>query len=392
MSGARDKRPELTSLTALRFFAAFHVLVFHYFAAHAAPAGGLAGIAHGIAGLGYTGVSFFFVLSGFILCYTYGEADFRAGPTRRLFFAARVSRILPVYLLALAIALPFAAGFLRNSEGVLALLRGASFLTAPVALQAWLPGAACTWNCAAWSVSCEAFFYALFPMLLAWLIASPRRFALGAAAAMVASLALSLLLWSRFGTGSLVGADAGLPPETVLLKQFIKMFPALRLAEFLAGMLLYDVYRRHRARLPGRPLFAAGALGYGALLAIGDALSEPLLHNGLFALPAAAIILGAACGGAPRLFANAGLVHLGRASYSLYLLHGPLYAAALTVAKRFFASESIGFAAALGLAMAALAVSSLVYTCFEEPMRARLMRRAREALAGDRAAARARAA
>jgi peptidoglycan/LPS O-acetylase OafA/YrhL len=48
-----------------------------------------------MASIGYSGVSFFFVLSGFILVYTYsGRAT-----TLRAFWQARFARIYPFYLL-----------------------------------------------------------------------------------------------------------------------------------------------------------------------------------------------------------------------------------------------------------------------------------------------------
>ena len=64
-------------LTSLRFFAAFWVVLFHYWpklAGVAAPA---------FVEKGYLGVELFFTLSGFILCHVYlssvGEGRFRYG-------------------------------------------------------------------------------------------------------------------------------------------------------------------------------------------------------------------------------------------------------------------------------------------------------------------------
>jgi hypothetical protein len=52
------------------------------------------------------GVSFFFVLSGFILAYSY-LGQLRLGGEKRRFWEARFSRIYPVYLLSLLIDWPF---------------------------------------------------------------------------------------------------------------------------------------------------------------------------------------------------------------------------------------------------------------------------------------------
>ena len=67
---AEASRPRLPALTSLRFFAAFHVLLFHVYAI-AAPFG--PSWFRRLSSIGYVGVSFFFVLSGFILVYTYAE-------------------------------------------------------------------------------------------------------------------------------------------------------------------------------------------------------------------------------------------------------------------------------------------------------------------------------
>lgn len=89
--GPDAARPRLGALTTLRFFAALHVVLFHM---------KVIGILtdgpwwyQNFAGIGYVGVNFFFVLSGFILVYTY------AGPSLSVwrFWQARFARVcLPV--------------------------------------------------------------------------------------------------------------------------------------------------------------------------------------------------------------------------------------------------------------------------------------------------------
>src|SRR5512133_3297128 len=86
-------RSRLDSLTGLRFLAA--LLVFAY---HAGSVGTLTG--NGITAPGRSGVSFFFILSGFLLTWTARPDD-----TRRAFYQRRVARIVPSYLVALALVL-----------------------------------------------------------------------------------------------------------------------------------------------------------------------------------------------------------------------------------------------------------------------------------------------
>src|SRR3989442_119097 len=82
-------RPKLRALTTLRFFAALHVVLFHL---------RVIGILSGgpwwyqnFASIGYIGVNCFFVLSGFILVYTYAGASLNV----RRFWQAHFARIYP---------------------------------------------------------------------------------------------------------------------------------------------------------------------------------------------------------------------------------------------------------------------------------------------------------
>src|SRR5262249_25395435 len=155
-------RPRLDALTSLRFFAAMHVVLFHM-----RVTGILAGGPwwfQNFASIGYVGVNFFFVLSGFILVST------SAGPSLepRNFWQARFARISPAYLVSLIVSAPFFFFAVRHltlpffswSKDHLVL---ASILTVCL-IQSWLPQAALTWNSVCWSFSVAAFFYSVFPL------------------------------------------------------------------------------------------------------------------------------------------------------------------------------------------------------------------------------------
>src|SRR4051812_18742819 len=98
-------RPALPLLTSLRFFAATNVVVFHFF--FPAPTDFL----RSLFSAGLQSVTFFFVLSGFILAYVYsGDTAAAESPkSPRAFWAARAGRILPAYVLGLALGLPLLA-------------------------------------------------------------------------------------------------------------------------------------------------------------------------------------------------------------------------------------------------------------------------------------------
>jgi hypothetical protein len=92
------ERKPIRPLTGLRFFAAPHVVWFHY-----AP--GLPHWPGNIVRNGYMAVALFFVLSGFVLAYTY---EGRTVEPRR-FWLARFARIYPGYLTAFCLIAPAVA-------------------------------------------------------------------------------------------------------------------------------------------------------------------------------------------------------------------------------------------------------------------------------------------
>src|SRR4051794_9279182 len=88
------------ALTAVRFFAAFYVLLFHIWGGPGL--GWTPRWFQTFASAGFSGVTFFFVLSGFIFVYTYADKPL----TLRSFWRARLARIYPSYLLSLLVTAP----------------------------------------------------------------------------------------------------------------------------------------------------------------------------------------------------------------------------------------------------------------------------------------------
>jgi len=355
-------RPRLEGLTTLRFFAALHVILFHL---------KVEGILTGgpwwyqnFAGIGYIGVNFFFVLSGFILVYTYAGADLDPGQ----FWRARLARIYPAYLLSLVITAPsffFAVRhldlpFLAWSERHLVL---AAILTVGL-LQAWIPQGALTWNPVCWSLSVEAFCYAAFPLLLRWTKGfSSRRLPLWIAAFSLVSFSVSVayILGHPDGVGKINSSEV-----TLFWKNVLSFNPLVRLPEFVVGMLTGRLFlRRRNDRRLGSLCVIGGTATVGLITILATRIPNPMISAGFLSPAFAAIIFGVAQHPPwTRFLAFPQFVLLGEASYSLYLMHS------FVMTKAFDAMSYLPHAARVALSVSAAVGASLVsYEFIEEPAR-----------------------
>jgi len=352
-------RGALPALTSIRFFAALTVLLSHF------TQFGLLGLSDRFLAFvdgGRPAVSLFFVLSGFILTYTY-HGTMRHGDARR-FYVARFARIYPVMILSLIVAAPVTIYVLRpdNAASLLSwyATKNHAHVTVPASLVAqillltgWFPFAAINqpWNSPAWSISCEAFFYALFPWLLRKLMAMRLS---NVALVCVGFWALQgvwiFLIWHFIPVGR---------------KGFmISQFPLTHLAEFVVGIgvALYFIHVRSRGAATHRcgvALVCASLAGIALL-----ATYQPIRPAYYLQYPlSAALILGLALLERPVLgvLHRRPLVLLGEASFSLYLIHVPLAHIAQIAGIR----QSDGWIVLL----LAIGLSILVFRCIEEPMR-----------------------
>ena len=356
----------LPALTALRFVAAAYVLAFH-FGTYAMSRAAMPDAVF----LGYSGVTFFFLLSGFILAYNYQRVDLSERAALVRFLRSRVARVYPVYLLALAVGVPWFVVWTAKVAPPLQTLMAASAVLAPLGLHAWVPGAACALDCPSWSVSAELFFYALFPLLLPLVLRRPGVTALVTLAAWATATTLAILAWNRYAPG--LSLIAPTTDAAALLAQAIKYNPLMRLPEFVAGLLLFVLWRR--VRLPTPLLLAGAGAAAAALVASVGAIPEVLTHNGLTALVWAPVILAGAQVRSGPLTAG-WFVFLGRISFALYLLHVPIYVFVSGLHRALLAGrlDGIPWLTAALAAFLSLAAASAVHLWVEEPARRRILR------------------
>jgi peptidoglycan/LPS O-acetylase OafA/YrhL len=301
----------LLPLTSVRFVAAFAVVLYHFgrpLVGHFPSAVG------NVVAAGYVSVSFFFVLSGFVLALSYGHLqlfDFRAVWS---FWIARLARIYPAYLLAMILSAPFAIPRLLNLLGAehkvlpIAVI-GAAGLTVP---QGWFPATFGAWNFPAWSISVELLLYLLFPFTLSFVRGRSTSRVLVAAFALSLSAAFAQR-WLSGTTGS------GYLPV-----------PVIHIPQFAFGVTLGLAFARERSRniyRSGAPLVLMASSVLAAVLMSSPRFPPAILEDGGLAPVFGALIYGLARGGGriAALLSRRWFVALGDASYGLYVLQAPVH-------------------------------------------------------------------
>ncbi len=336
-------RYDLKPLTSLRFVAASLVFVYH------APLAQPFAREHA---LGQAGVGFFFLLSGFILTYTYsGALSTQASVVR--FSVARFARVYPAYLVSIALALPVVAmyGTLAWDKSSPA-VRADALIAQVLAVQAWFPREEIYLgiNSPAWSISVEAFFYALFPLLI-WSLS--RSFASAGARTIFVMAAM---------TWACAAAVFAIPHHADVWTTYI--FPPVRLVDFVVGMLLGTAFLRGY-RLAG----SATAWELAAVIAIAAAIiAIPHVPAGLqyslWPLPFWGALIAIAAlgrGAISRVLSHPALVRLGEISYAFYLVH----LSVLMVAEHVLPAPFVS----VGALAVSLATAWALHASVERPLR-----------------------
>jgi peptidoglycan/LPS O-acetylase OafA/YrhL len=268
---------------------------------------------------GHTGVSLFFVLSGFLLARPFlAEAAGGARVARRSYFARRALRILPLYVVVVVIA------SIRCAVQPADLLRGIPYLlflnAFPHATTQLVP-----YSDPWWSLATEVQFYLLLPVV-AWLCRWPRgRRLVGVLGVLwVAAYVGTVTDW--VGTGTVVG-------RITLYASVFGRGPLFVLGAGAACLL--PRLRAQAGRAPrgvGDAVLVGALVGLAVLLRavfavsyIGAELSWQWWHliEGVL-WTVVLLVVTAAPLRAHAVVCNPLLGRLGLWSYSLYLVHFPM--------------------------------------------------------------------
>ena len=304
---------KLPTLTGMRFIAAAVVLLFH--ASQQSPysseqASGALDFAFGQGG--WTGVGFFFVLSGFVLTWSARPSDTVGRFWRRRFFKVYPNH-LATFLLALAL-LALAGQGLGGWKTVINL-----FL-----FQAWSPDldVEISVNPVAWSLSCEMLFYLAFPLVLRLIDRIPaNRLWHAFFGVAVAIGAMPVVAWA-------LPASPAFPNSPVPASQwefwFVYALPPVRMLDFVLGIVLARVVQH--GRWIGLRLGPAALLAVAAYLTSGQVAQTEWTFSltAVMAVPLGLLVAAGAHAdvtGSGSVLRGRTMVWLGTVSFGFYMIH-----------------------------------------------------------------------
>lgn len=354
-----QKADMLNALTSFRFLAALLVFVWHM---------------HIMANLtdkyqlGYVGVGFFYLLSGFILTYVYYTklASGSASAIKK-FYIARIAKIYPTHLLTMIASIPLFIGtvkalFPEHTKMHFAELLGVNLTL----LQSYVSSNMVnfSFNGVAWSISVEMFFYALFPILVYLLGRYASKLSVGRL------ILMAVLVWISL---CIVVA----PVHAVIDDWRLYIFPPVRLPEFIIGIILGLIYIKpqdkvsnstySRRRGTAYEVLSLGALGVGIGL---SPLMPQSLHFAAWLVPFLAVVIyvfSQQRGYISQFLGHKLLVYLGEISFSFYMLH--------QLVIRYVGLFGLARTSAIVISLlVSVTLSAVVYRFYEEPMRVRVKR------------------
>jgi peptidoglycan/LPS O-acetylase OafA/YrhL len=363
----------LDGLTSLRFFAASMILMLHV---NQLFGSNIQGYFNDIAL--WQGVSFFFVLSGFILSYVYPQIT--TSRQSNDFLLARFARVWPTHFAAFILTLLLVPDVLKISNLLPVTLANLSMV------HVWIfnPSISQSFNSVSWTISIEWFFYLAFPFLIKDF---DQRFKFRWLLAIACSLPMIFLCM----VPHLIGASPSLIPTALYLGEN----PLCRLSEFTLGIITCWIFRKYQSPMLSMwseaqatfcEIIALGLIGLAVSLSIlwpAQNLSSQMLVIRAWAIdfggaPAYAFLIFLVAterGHIAQFLKRKSLVGLGEISFSLYMIHLSLLYA-LTKYQGSFSNLPGWLLPTIGV-LACLILSHLNFTFIETPARKAILNLAR---------------
>lgn len=291
---------QINQLTFTRFIAAMTIVIYHFGIERDIPAFPFdkVEILHKIFKGGNLGVSYFYVLSGFIMCYNYYQDS--GSLDKKKFWIARFSRIYPMHIVALLLM------FLVYSFIEQKVTLKSSILQLTL-LQSWSFDYRHSFNWPAWSLSVEGFFYAVCPLLLVFFQRNSKK----------VILLVVFLFWA-----------------VSMIQQWFffieKMpLPLIHVNGFLVGMLAGYYFRKNQfVGLFNNTTNTIFFLISFAIVIYMATIPEFFISTSGFLAPVFAVLILSIASNTSSIstfFSKKFFILLGEISYCIYILHWPVW-------------------------------------------------------------------
>jgi peptidoglycan/LPS O-acetylase OafA/YrhL len=335
----------LPNITFIRFIAALWIVFFHF--GIKVPSINDFFLINSILRNGFQAVTFFYVLSGFIMAYLYYSTSLNTKFNTVKFWRARFARIYPAYCAALLLTflIYLKWGFRLNYNLCISEL---------LCLQTWFNFKDVFYNFPDWSISVEFFFYLCFPFLLKYLAKLNFR-----------SLSIIIFVFwalTQFFYNAL--SDS--------MQKTIVNLPLLHLSTFLIGVyggILYFRYRTQIANFSKIQLYLLFILISSVFISF-QILTETKENVGLFSPLFLVFIVVLVTDNTKftRIFSNKISDYLGTISYSMYIFQYPIYIFSKMLADKIDANtQSLYFLISYILIL--IFISMLTNKFIEKPFR-----------------------
>lgn len=288
-------------LTSLRFVFAFMVFMSHNILFDK----GTNPFLHHLFYEGCVGVSFFFILSGFILTHVYQQGFNENKISKGAFYVARFARIYPLHILTMLIWVYMRKDHPLNEPYI------TNFISNIFLVQSFYPTDEIRFNTAAWSLSDEMFFYLLFPLFISWFATMKRKFVVGFTLAGI----LVFLLCPIFN-------------GTKNQEWFLYSYPPVRLLDFVLGILFYNICQsvkvaNFRRKISSTVMEISAIFLFLVFYIVAYFIPEVYRYSMWYWLPVGVFIsvFYFQAGSISKFLSNDTFIWLGEISFAFYMFH-----------------------------------------------------------------------
>ncbi|MGG9972022.1 acyltransferase family protein [Ferruginibacter sp. SUN002] len=296
------------------------------------------------------GVSFFFILSGYVMILAYGSKN-KIGVGE--FLKNRFARVYPIYLFAIALFFIYlkVESLWIDHKGILL-----NILT----IQSWIPGEALSFNRPGWTLSVEVLFYISFPFLFNYIYKKYDYKKL-----VVPILLFWILSQVLLHIGTYSGFYGGFPSKS---HDLLYYFPLMHLNEFLIGNLagLFFVNKLSNTKKNVDVYIILTSILFVLWLKYNSIL---ILHDGVLNIIFVPLIFLFSInnGFITKLFSKRIFVFLGEISYCIYILQIPVYWWTLKALAKLNITDQANIFYIFLIVL--IIVSAICYSFIEEPLR-----------------------